>query len=381
MKKSRHLFRTAMSLPLSFTLLLPLLTASAAADTQRFRSRIDQPFTGSQSPDDARMAAVAKAKFETLEKAGTYMESLAVVEKNVLTRDEITAIAAGILKTVINSQKNYATDHGFGIILETEIEVDTGVLDERIRNLSGDRPALKKHQEVSQREKELLDIIRKLEEQNKDLLKMSGPVDQERRDSLNEDLHMAVKALPAAEWNRKAIDLWHKGGYSDPQQALRYLNESIRLDPKNPKAYNNRGAAYFSMGAYEQAVRDYDEAVRLDGDYADALNNRGITLFRLRRYKPAVTDFDRVTALKPNWVEAYLHRAECYKNLWQYDRALENYTQATRITPAPAESDQNRDSALIILNEIDELCNKARKACKLGLCDAMLELDSRGFCQ
>ncbi len=358
-----------------------LLSGSVMADIQTFHNRVDQPFAGSQSPDDARVAAVAKAKFETLEKAGTYLESLSVVEHNVLTKDEITSIAAGILKTDITAQKNYANDNGFGIILETDIIVDTAVLQERIGKLSDDRPTLKKYQEVQQREKELLDIIRKLEQQNRTLLNISGNESRERKMALNKDLDSFVKALPASEWNQKAIDLWHKGSYTDPQKALQYLNESLRLDPDNPRAYNNRGVAYFSMGAYELAVRDYDKAIRLDRNYADAYNNRGITYFRLRQYEPAITDFDQVTKLKPEWVEAYLHRAECYKNLWQYDRALDNYSRATRINPVSTDSGQRRDSALILLNEIDELCQKARKACKLGLCNALIDLDSKGFCQ
>jgi tetratricopeptide (TPR) repeat protein len=37
-----------------------------------------QPFGGSQSPDNARVAATAKAKRDALEQAGTYIESLTV---------------------------------------------------------------------------------------------------------------------------------------------------------------------------------------------------------------------------------------------------------------------------------------------------------------
>jgi tetratricopeptide (TPR) repeat protein len=40
-----------------------------------------QPFGGSQSPDNARVAATAKAKRDALEQAGTYIESLTVVKE------------------------------------------------------------------------------------------------------------------------------------------------------------------------------------------------------------------------------------------------------------------------------------------------------------
>ncbi|MBU1054926.1 MAG: hypothetical protein KKC46_14025 [Proteobacteria bacterium] len=45
---------------------------------------VDQPFAGNQSPDDAKVAAIAKGKTEVLEKAGTFLESLTVVENFAL---------------------------------------------------------------------------------------------------------------------------------------------------------------------------------------------------------------------------------------------------------------------------------------------------------
>jgi hypothetical protein len=48
---------------------------------------VRQPFGGSQSPDDARVAATAKAKREALEIAGTYIESLTVVKDHVVEKD------------------------------------------------------------------------------------------------------------------------------------------------------------------------------------------------------------------------------------------------------------------------------------------------------
>jgi len=58
---------------------------------------VKQTFGGGQSPDDARISAMAKAKREALEKAGTYIESLTVVQNSKVEKDEILALAAGVL--------------------------------------------------------------------------------------------------------------------------------------------------------------------------------------------------------------------------------------------------------------------------------------------
>jgi hypothetical protein len=60
--------------------LLSLLPAFAVGEVQIITQTVRQTFGGGQSPDDARIAAVAKAKREALEKAGTYIEHLTVVK-------------------------------------------------------------------------------------------------------------------------------------------------------------------------------------------------------------------------------------------------------------------------------------------------------------
>ena len=54
------------------TLFLPL---SALAEIKIVTHTVQQPFGGSQSPDDARTAGIARAKREALEQFGTYIES------------------------------------------------------------------------------------------------------------------------------------------------------------------------------------------------------------------------------------------------------------------------------------------------------------------
>jgi hypothetical protein len=90
-------------------------------------------FGGGQSPDDARISAIALAKREALQKAGTYIESLTVVKDAKVDKDEILALTAGVLKTEVISQKNYHTEDAFGIEIIVNVVVDTSVLEERVK--------------------------------------------------------------------------------------------------------------------------------------------------------------------------------------------------------------------------------------------------------
>jgi tetratricopeptide (TPR) repeat protein len=215
---------------------------------------VKQPFSGSQSPDDARVAATHKAKREVLEKAGTYLQTLTIVEKGRLTKDQVVALASGILKTEIISQKHYTTKEGFGIIIKARVKVDTSILEERVKKLMGDRTAMEQLTAVRKREKELLDKIESLEE--KQLLvkierlkeKHSGSgktrTTQIREKEVRKGFREATKALDAVALNDQVMDLVKNGKYSNPRKAIELLNKAIELDPGNAYAYGNRGLVY-----------------------------------------------------------------------------------------------------------------------------------------
>jgi hypothetical protein len=71
----------------TFLTVLLLLPVSAIGEIQTVTHTVKQSFGGSQSPDDARISAVAKAKLEALEMAGTYIESLTVVKNSQVDKE------------------------------------------------------------------------------------------------------------------------------------------------------------------------------------------------------------------------------------------------------------------------------------------------------
>ena len=133
-----------------------LIPGISHAEIKTYIHTVKQSFGGSQSPDDARVGAIAKAKREVLEKAGTYLESLTIVRESVVEKDEIIALAAGVLKAEIVSQKNFATEDTFGIVVKAKVDVDTSILEDRVRKLLQDRSLLEKYKENQKHEKKPL---------------------------------------------------------------------------------------------------------------------------------------------------------------------------------------------------------------------------------
>lgn len=347
----------------TFLTVLLFLPVSSFGEIQTVTHTVKQPFGGSQSPDDARISAVAKAKREALETAGTYIESLTVVKNNQVDKDEVLALAAGVLKAKVVSQKNYVIGDAFGIEVVVKVVVDTSVLEERVKILLQDRTHLAQLKENQKREKALLKKVAKLEEENRKLMAEKGS-----SKDLKKQFQQASQGLNAIEWMDEAYALWHGGKYTDPKKAIEYLNNAIKLQTDYTDAYiayNNRGVAYDDLGQYQRAIEDYNKAIRLKPNNADAYYNRGLAYKELGQYPRAIRDFDQAIRLKPDYADAYYNRGVLY--LLQYNN---------RVGIA-----KDSRAGHLLQDKKNLGCRDAQKACALGNCKALEVAKTLGYCR
>ena len=59
-----------------------------------------------------------------------------------------------------------------------------------------------------------------------------------------------------------------------PKKAIAYLDQSLKLDPKNFEALNTRGLCYLQLRRYEEATADFDGALALFPKYRLAEDNK-----------------------------------------------------------------------------------------------------------
>ena len=314
------------------------------AEIKTFIHTVRQPFSGSQSPDDARVAATHKAKREVLEKAGTYLESLTIVEEGRLTKDQVLALTSGVLKTEIVSQKHYYTEEGFGIIIKARVRVHTGVLEDRVKKLIIDRTTMKQLTTIRKREKELLDKIERLEEVNRRLTKkIETQIVKKEKEALKKDFQQTTKGLDAVTLIGQA---WEDVKDSNPRRAIELLDKAIELDPGNAMAYRFRGTAYSDLNQPVKAIQDYSKAIELDPGNSYAYIKRGLEYRDLKQYDRAIQNFDKVIELDPDNKGTYLVRGWLYMTLQKVSRG----------------------------------CADLKKACELGTCFALESYIKNGYC-
>jgi uncharacterized caspase-like protein len=107
---------------------------------------------------------------------------------------------------------------------------------------------------------------------------------------------IAAKSDDANALYRRGQVYANKGAYA---LAIKDFDATIRLNPKDVEAYNNRCWTRTVIGDLQSARRDCDEALRLQPDFVDALDSRGLLNLKSGANKDAIADFNAALKINP----------------------------------------------------------------------------------
>ena len=136
--------------------------------------------------NDAKRVCFMEAKRRCLEKAGTYIESETVVRNYKLTKDEIRAYTAAIIRVEIVSELVEFQHETLVIYMTVRAEVETNELNKRIREIKNDRALQKK---IKEQENQLDKLERKIRDLQKKTFLADSPgvskMRKERKETFN----------------------------------------------------------------------------------------------------------------------------------------------------------------------------------------------------
>lgn len=141
------------------TILLPTMSL---AEIKTIYEECEYVMGDNDTKNDAKRLCLIEAKRKVLERVGTYVESNTNVLNFNLTRDEIRAYTAGIIKTDIVSESTSFNGKSTVIQMKIKADVDTSVLANRILEIHRDR-------DMSQKYSKMQDDYKQLERQIKEL--------------------------------------------------------------------------------------------------------------------------------------------------------------------------------------------------------------------
>jgi len=121
----------------------------------------------------------------------------------------------------------------------------------------------------------------------------------------------------------------------DLDLAVRDFSEAIRIDPKYPDTYSERGQAFFKLGDIQRAIADYSAALAHDPQHGVALRARGMAQLYLGKNDLALADLSKAIELGESDprllapVELFYarrSRGSIYESTQQYDLEIADCT-------------------------------------------------------
>jgi tetratricopeptide (TPR) repeat protein len=126
---------------------------------------------------------------------------------------------------------------------------------------------------------------------------------------------------PTAEsFFRQALEL-HQAG--DMLGAIAAYQASLNLEPDNPGAHSNLGAAYVRLGRYDEAIAQYRKAVDTDQKNVTFQFNLGLAYYKSAQVPQAAEVFGTVIALQKDHLNARLLLGDCYMQMGRFQQAID----------------------------------------------------------
>lgn len=113
-------------------------------------------------------------------------------------------------------------------------------------------------------------------------------------------------------------------------EAARYYQEAIRIEPKSPAALSGLGRTFVELGRYDEAHACFRAILASSPDSPDAHAGMGDLCMKLAEWGRAVEAYDRAIAACPTKKGAHMGRGEALKNLGNLKAAAKSFATAMR---------------------------------------------------
>ena len=109
------------------------------------------------------------------------------------------------------------------------------------------------------------------------------------------------------------------------KEAIEACKKAISIDPYNPDAYNNLGAAYAKLSFHQAAIEAYKQAISIDPNNAVTNYNLGITYNNLGLHQEAIEAYKQAIRINPNNALSHLDLGLTYSQIKDDNSAFNEY--------------------------------------------------------
>lgn len=145
------------------------------------------------------------------------------------------------------------------------------------------------------------------------------------------------KAYKALTYMKIAEAYTNAPTYKNLPEAIKLLNDAMKLDSKNPEVYILMGDALLEQNPTDGGapIKQYDKAFDLDKKSVKAILRKGKLYERGRNYTEALKYYKEAQDINPNFAPAYRGMAEIYTKATRYSEAIENWKKYLQLNNSP----------------------------------------------
>lgn len=159
---------------------------------------------------------------------------------------------------------------------------------------------------------------------------------------ISHQAHSQAPLIQPGEFLRVILEKIRQGNYT---AALADLNWMIQLDPRDARAYCQRGIVNAKLGNAQAAIQDLSKAMELAPQDANILRQRSLVRLELGDARGAIADLNQLLRDTPDNLHLYLYRGNAYRRLEDYRQAIEDYSRAIYFAPKDADLYEHRAEA------------------------------------
>lgn len=108
------------------------------------------------------------------------------------------------------------------------------------------------------------------------------------------------------------------------QEAITYVNKSLKLDEHQATAYHLKGNIYREIGDSTKAISSFQTAVEQDNAYTDAYYDIGL-MYAARNNPVALEYYNNALRVNPRHAQALYARAKFYQDAGKDEEAIREY--------------------------------------------------------
>ena len=142
----------------------------------------------------------------------------------------------------------------------------------------------------------------------------------------------------AARAGAQSLTPSERGDIYMARKMYREAIETYMQAPASAVLLNKIGIAYHQLADLDNAGKYYQRAVKMDPNFVDAVNNLGTVYYSKKSYRRAIAEFRKVLNVKPEAASTWANLANAYFERKQYELSTDALQKALELDPNVLES-------------------------------------------